>query len=450
MSSNMTVADESRPCRRGSLRRAGIGLALAVLVACVLAACGGSSGGSGGSGKGSIEFAAFDPFSGPDAAFGPEQMAGCAPAAKMIEADGGILGHKTVTCKAVDTRGDPADAIPAARNLLATASGLAAIIGPSSDESSATVPVFNSSHIPVFANTGQALFDHSTYSYFWRPFPADDANGYAIALWAYQKGYRRAAAVFGTDISSQGAEKTAVSAFKTLGGQVVLTQNIPLDQSSYRTEVTQLMSAHPQVIFHEADPQTSSTYLSQLKQLGGLIPIVGSSGTAEAPWVKAVSRSIGKADFDKLNFSSESYAPAAGPAWSTFHNAVLADAAQIQKPLSQWFTDAYAMGGYDSVNIVALAMIASNSTSPSVFNSRIQAITTPRPGAVKVYSFAQGKAALAKHEQIQYVGASGVLDFNKWHNSNGDFELLGYVNGTTQHVVATYTPADVARLVPSR
>src|SRR5262249_26772965 len=154
---------------------------------------------------------------------------------------------------------------------------------------------FNSQHVPTFANTGQALFDHSKFPYFWRPFPADDANGLVMALWAYQKGYRRAAAVFGTDISSQGAEKTAVKAFKALGGNVVVTQNVPLDQPSYRTEVTQLLAAHPQVIFHEADPQTSSTYFSQLKQLGGLIPIIGSSGTAEAPWVKAVSKSIGAA-----------------------------------------------------------------------------------------------------------------------------------------------------------
>jgi branched-chain amino acid transport system substrate-binding protein len=417
----------------------------AALLAPVIAGCGGTSS-SGGAKGGPIEFAAFDPFSGPDAAFGPEQVAGCAPAAKMIEQNGGILGHKTVTCVGVDTRGDPADAVPAARSLLASASGLAAIIGPSSDEASATVPIFNGARVPSFANTGQALFDHSKFQYFWRPFPADDANGYVMALWAYQKGYRRAAAVFGTDISSQGAEKTVIKAFQALGGQIVVTQNIPLDQSSYRTEVTQLRSANPQVIFHEADPQTSATYFSQLKQLGGLFPIMGSSGTAEAPWVKAVSKSIGTAAFDKYNFTSESYAAATGPAWSVFHDALLADATQVQKPLSQWFTDAYAMGGYDSVNIVALAMLASKSTDPSVFNRYIQGITAPAAGAVKVYSFAQGKAALAKHERIQYVGATGVLDFNKWHNSNGDFEVLGYVNGTTQKLVATYTPADVAPL----
>jgi branched-chain amino acid transport system substrate-binding protein len=440
----MKPADRATATLPGMGRRIGLGLLVGCLLALVLAACGSSSGGAGKTGP--IEFAAFDPFSGPDAAFGPEQMAGCAPAARMIEAGGGILGHKTVTCNAVDTRGDPADAVPAARNLLATASGLATIIGPSSDESSATVPIFNSRHIPTFANTGQALFDHSPFQYFWRPFPADDANGNVMALWAYQKGYRRAAAVFGTDISSQGAEKTAISAFKALGGQIVITQNIPLDQSSYRTEVTQLSAAHPQVIFHEADPQTSSTYFSQLKQISGLIPIIGSSGTAETPWVKAVSRSIGTAPFDKYNFSSETYAPATGPAWSTFHSAILADASQVEKPLSQWFTDAYAMGGYDSVNIVALAMLDAHSTDPTVFNNYIQSITAPSPGAVKVYSFAEGKSALAKHQKIQYIGASGVLDFNKWHNSNGVFEVLGYVNGTTKKVVATYTPADVAPL----
>lgn len=426
---------------RGNVARTAV--LAGVVMALLLAGCGGSS--SGGAAKGGpIEFAAFDPFSGPDAAFGPEQIAGCSPAAKLIEQNGGILGHKTVTCVAVDTRGDPADAVPAARNLLATASGLAAIIGPSSDESSAVVPIFNSRHIPSFANTGQAAFDRTTFQYFWRPFPADDANGNVMALYAYRRGYRRAAAVFGTNISSQGAERTVISAFKALGGQIVATQNIPLDQSSYRTEVSQLIAAHPDVIFHEADPQTR-TYLSELQQLGGLIPIMGSSGTAEAPWVKAVSKSIGIAAFDKYNFTSQSYAAATGPAWSAFHSALLADSGQVQKPLSQWFSDAYSMGGYDSVNIAALAMLDANSTDPSVFNGHIQAITTPRPGAVKVYSFAQGKAAIARHEKIQYVGAIGVLDFNKWHNSNGDFEVLGYVNGTTQKLVATYTPADVAQ-----
>src|ERR1700747_672624 len=85
-----------------------------------LAACGshsstsGSACSSGSSGTGPLTFAVFNPFSGPDASFGPEQLAGCIPAAAAINAVGGILAHKKIVCKTADSRGDPGDAVAAA------------------------------------------------------------------------------------------------------------------------------------------------------------------------------------------------------------------------------------------------------------------------------------------------------------------------------------------------
>src|SRR5947209_1219041 len=89
--------------------------------ALVLNSCGGS--GTPGSsstgadtGTSSLSFAAFQSFSGPDASFGPEQIAGCAPAARAIVVAGGVLRHKQVSCSVTDDRGDPADAVPAAQS----------------------------------------------------------------------------------------------------------------------------------------------------------------------------------------------------------------------------------------------------------------------------------------------------------------------------------------------
>ena len=56
----------------------------------------------------------FNPFTGPDAAFGPEMVGGCIPAIQQINAAGGVLGHR-MSCVQEDTRGDPADAVPAAQ-----------------------------------------------------------------------------------------------------------------------------------------------------------------------------------------------------------------------------------------------------------------------------------------------------------------------------------------------
>jgi len=409
----------------------------------MLAACGShSSAGPGGAGgSGALTFAVFNPFSGPDASFGPEQLAGCIPAAAAISAAGGILGHKMVTCKTADSRGDPADAVPAAEQLISTTPSLVGVLGPSSDEASATVPLFNRAHIPMFADTGQAVFNHSSFTYFYRITPPDDAVGYAMAVYAHQKGYPTAAAVFGNDISSQGSLPTVVSGFKKLGGKIVLVQRIPLDQSSYRTEVSALIAAHPDVIFTEADPQTSATYFAEMKQFGNVGPFIGTDGTTQPPWLKAVGHAVGIPNLKRLYVGAQPYAPTTGVPYQLWLSEITAVKSQVSQPASQWYGDSYSMAAWDSVNLMALAMEAAKSTDPSVFRPWIVKLTSPSPSAVVVHDFAQGKAALSHGKTIQYVGATSVISFDRWQNSPGAFEIVSS-DGSTK--VATYTAAQIA------
>jgi ABC-type branched-subunit amino acid transport system substrate-binding protein len=432
---------------RGQLPHAGrrtLGVALlAVLpVALTLTACGsrGSAGGGPGA-QGPLTFAVFNPFSGPDASFGPEQLAGCTPAAAAIDAAGGILGHKKVACKTADSRGDPADAVPAAEQLIATTSSLVGVLGPSSDEASATVPLFNRAHIPMFADSGQAVFNHSAFSYFYRITPPDDAVGYAMAVYAHQKGYATAAAVFGNDISSQGSLPTVVAGFRKLGGKIVLTQKIPLDQSSYRTEVSALTAAHPEVIFTEADPQSSATYFSEVKQLGRLGPFIGTDGTTQPPWLKAVGHAVGAANLKRYYVGAQPFAPTTGVPYQLWLAQIKAVKSQVTQPASQWYGDSYSMAAWDSINLTALAMVAAKSTSPAVFRPWIVKLTRPSAGAVVVHDFAQGKAALAQGKTIQYVGATGQITFDRWQNSPGAFEIVSS-DGSTK--VATYTASQIS------
>ena len=395
-----------------------IGVAAVALTATACA----SSAGSGGSASSSspVVVGEFNPFSGADAAFGPEMVAGCVPAARLINADGGVLG-RPVNCVQEDTRGDPADAVPAAQKMMATETSLLGVLGPSSDEALATVPLLNQGQVPMFVDTGQAVFDHSAYPYFWRITPADDVKGYALALWAHQAGYTKAAAVFGNDAGAQSDVPTLVKAFLGLGGTIVYNKPFALDQSSYRTEIETILAAHPQVIFTEVDPQTAATFLSELQQLNGLIPVIGTEVTLQAPWIKAVSGAIGATAMDKYFTGMQPYAPTSGPAWQAFNKSLLASAAQVPKP-AQWNNDPYSMTYYDGVNVMALAATAAKSTSPAVFNRYIMKVTEPGAGKVVVYTYAEGVAALKAGKQIQYVGAGGPIVFNAWHNSTGAFE----------------------------
>src|SRR6202007_230506 len=80
---------------------------------------------------------------------------------------GGVLAHK-LSCKGVDTRGDPADAVPATTQMFATTSNLALVIGCTSDEAASVVPIINSRKMVSFCMTGQSEFDSVHFPYFYR------------------------------------------------------------------------------------------------------------------------------------------------------------------------------------------------------------------------------------------------------------------------------------------
>jgi ABC-type branched-subunit amino acid transport system substrate-binding protein len=411
----------------------------------IVAACGSTT--AGATPKtytGALTFASFNPFTGPDASFGPEMAAGCIPAANLINQAGGILGHQT-QCIAVDTRGDPADAVPAAQQMIATNPNLVGMNGPSSDEALATVPIIDRAHILMFADSGQAAFDRSNYKYFYRLTPPDDAAGVAMAVYAFKKGYRRGAAVFGSDLSSQGNVPNLLSAFRKLGGTIVANQTLTLDQSSYRTEVTALVAANPDVIFTEADPQTDAAYLSQLQQLHGLIPVVGTQPTVQPPWAAAVGGAIGKANLAKYFAGAQPYSTSQGPAWMVYNTALLASGSTVPKP-EQWSQDPYTETDYDAIVLMALAMLEAKTPDPAFFNAFIPAVVGNAPGATEVHSYKEGMDAIAAGHKINYVGAGGPISFDQYRNSTGAFELVGYApDGSNPHLDVV-TASEIAKL----
>jgi endonuclease/exonuclease/phosphatase family metal-dependent hydrolase len=69
-------------------------------------------------------------------------------------------------------------------------------------------------------------------------------------------------------------------------------------QPTYLSSVRKVIAAHPRVIMTESDATTGGTFFGELKQLGGLMPIIGTEATFTAPWLTAVKGSLGSA-FEK-------------------------------------------------------------------------------------------------------------------------------------------------------
>src|SRR6185437_13934290 len=213
---------------------------------------GGGSGGSGAKASAGSVLTVADvaPFTGTDAALGPTYLVSCDAATNAIDAAGGVLGHH-LNCKSVDTRGDPADAVPAVHQMYASGSP-SLIIGCTSDEAASVVPVFGANKTVSFCMTGQAEFDHVKFPYFYRLVPPDLSESYAMTVIAKNLGYRKIALAFGNDIGSQTFVQPATAAIAKAGLSVVANETLDLNATTFRTEAEKIGAAHPDAIMTEA------------------------------------------------------------------------------------------------------------------------------------------------------------------------------------------------------
>jgi ABC-type branched-subunit amino acid transport system substrate-binding protein len=406
--------------------------AAAVALVGGLAACGGSSHASGGgTATGTLAFADVAPFSGADAALGPTYLVSCEGAVTAINQAGGVLGHK-VSCTSADTRGDPADAVPAVGSLFNRTKNLELVIGCTSDEAATVVPVINSHKTVMFCMTGQSEFDHVHYPYFYRLVPPDLAESYAMTVIAQSLGYHKIALAFGNDIGSQTFVQPAEAAIAKAGLSLVANETLDLNATTFRTEAEKIIQAHPDAIMTEALGSADPTLFAEIKQLNGgkVIPIIGTSAAISPAFYQAAARAVGAAAFT-ANFHADNLVTAtSGPAYQAFTQALLAVKGKVSSAqtgnFSTYFTAPGAVHLYDGMNLAALAMIAAGSTDVAKWQPFITSIGDGVPGSVVVNSFAQGVRELKAGKKIRYVGPGGPTSFDAFHDSPGIFQIDTY------------------------
>jgi branched-chain amino acid transport system substrate-binding protein len=413
---------------------------LVALLALVAAGCGSSSsssasngsssgGSSGSSGGSSLTVADVAPFTGTDGALGPTYLVSCDAATSAINGAGGVLGHQ-LNCKSVDTRGDPADAVPAVHQMYASTSNLGLVIGCTSDEAASVVPVFSANKTVSFCMTGQSEFDHVKFPYFYRLVPPDLSESYAMVAIAQQHGYKRIALAFGNDIGSQTFVGPAIAAIKRAGMTLVANETLDLNATTFRTEAAKIVGAKPDVIMTEALGPTEASFLTEVKQLNGgkMIPVIGTSATISPDWYKSVSAAVGASTLASNFYADNLVTETSGPAFNAFSTAMFAEKGKVGSTgnFATYLTAPGAVHLYDGINLAALAMVAAHSTSPSAFMPYIIKFGNGTPGAMVVNSFAQGAAALKQGKQIRYEGPGGPTSFDAYHDSAGLFQVDTY------------------------
>jgi branched-chain amino acid transport system substrate-binding protein len=454
------AAGDHRPAPGSRIRRQRparfLAVAAAAALGLVLAACGssGSSGTAASSASPSagakLTVADVAPFSGPDAALGPTYLASCYGATSAINAAGGVLGHM-LTCKSVDTRGDPADAVPAVNQMFASTPSLALVIGCTSDEAASVAPIINNHKMAMFCMTGQSEFDHTHFPYFYRLVPPDLEESYAMTVIAKQLGYKRIALAFGNDIGSQTFIQPAIAALKKAGITLTTNQSLDLKATTFRTEAAAIVQSHPDAIMTEALGSADPTLFSEIKQLNGgkIIPIIGTSAAISPAFFKASAAAVGGSAFASNFHADNLVVLSSGPAYQAFSKALLSQQGKVPGATGNFTTYLSAPGGvhlYDGMNLAALAMIMSKSTNPSVYGPDIVKIGDGVAGATVCYSFAQCAPLVKAGKAVKYVGPGGPTSFDSFHDSTGIFQIDTYTPSGQVKTVGTISPAQLRAL----
>lgn len=373
------------------------------------------------------------PFTGPRSDLGAAIVQGSKAAQLAVNDAGGILGRELVL-DAADTLGDAADAVPAINKLIG-ADHVVVIIGPETSEYFAVRPIFTRFKIPDEMQGGDVSLDHETNPYFWRNSPSDSVLGVAMALYAYKKGYRTAAVMMYTEESAQTLKGPIVNAFKKLGGKIVADVNIQGGQTSYRSEVLKLIAAHPQVIFTQTDPASAAVLFSNFKQLNNLaIPFIGSDLTGGDDYLKAITYSA--AHDHLISVYGTSVEGKGNDVFVQYYHKLYPG----KEPLAN------ANYAYDAVISAALAIEKARSTDGLKINAAMMQVTDP-PGT-KCYDYADCLKLLRAGTKINLEGASGTLDYNKYHNVFGPYGAFQVDLQGKENQIASMSEEELAKAAP--
>ena len=411
----------------------------ACAAAILLAACASSSTGASGGGtaapSGTITYGVLSCFTGRLASLGQAMAQGAKVAQSEINSAGGVLGHK-VALVTGDTSCDVADGVTATNQMLTK--NVSGVIGPETQEINGVEPILDAQHIVDEFQGGDTARDHQKDPYFFRDSPSDSQLGVAMALYAHNKGYKRAVMLFYSDPAAQTFLKPVSQTFTKLGGTILKTIIVTPDQTSYLSQVRAAIAVHPQVIFTQEDPPTAAVLFREFKQLGGgSIPWVGTDVTSGSDYLKAIGYPTAHATLTSV-FGTSVVGTASSDFLSLFNKLY-----PSQKSVGPLANANYA---YDAVISLALADDYAKTTNGTTVAHDMTKVTNP-PGTA-CYTYASCLHLLKAGTKINYEGASGSLDYNKFNNTFGPYGAFQSTLTGVEKQVTVMTANQLAAATP--
>ncbi|MGB3614412.1 MAG: ABC transporter substrate-binding protein [Elainellaceae cyanobacterium] len=357
---------------------------------------------------------------------------------ETVNACGGVLGQP-VEIIAEDSQTEPS-AGASAMTKLAEVDKVGGVVGAAASSiSSAAVDIAVRNRIvqispastsPVFTERAK---NGEFNGYWFRTAPPDTFQGDALAQLARDRGFETVAVLAINNDYGNGLVDSFSSAFKALGGTVANGANPTLytpDAATVDSEVSAAFSGSPDAVLLIAYPETGSLILKSAFEQGLLessTEIILTDGMKD----DGIAELIGQtADGSYIISGVFGTAPSStGPAIDSF--------TQTYQDAFDRVPSVFDPNTWDAAALIVLAAEAAQSATGSDIQASVAEVANP-PGQA-VSDVCEGLALLREGEDIDYQGASGVVDLDEQGDVVGSYDIWSIAEDGTLEVTETVT-----------
>jgi ABC-type branched-subunit amino acid transport system substrate-binding protein len=327
---------------------------------------------------------------------------------------------------------DETSAIPgveAARTLV-NVERVAAVIGAAA--SGVTIPIAESvsipNQVPQISNASTSplitfLPADEGKDFLFRTCPSDALQGVILGKIAAEEGYKKAAVFWVNNAYGQGLMERFKEAFENRGGKVVAS--VPHDEKpapTYVSELRQLMQSKPDVMLALGYPGQATVYLKEFFEAGynETTDLLFCDGTKSVQMPEALGPE------NLAGFIGTAPGTVAGTSLTNFERDYKAMFGELP-PLP------YMTNFYDGIVVAALAAAACEAQKKPIngvnLRNNLRFVSNP-PGetiTAGVDSIKKALKLLKEGKDINYEGAAGSVDFDKYGDVVTPIEIWKYV-----------------------
>jgi branched-chain amino acid transport system substrate-binding protein len=376
--------------------------------------------------EGPIAIGVLSPMTGSLAAFGPYLTNACELAKDHVNKAGGPLGRELKLIHR-DSQTDPTAAVDAATKLV-TIDKVPAIVGgfSSAVALAAARPVIDNQVVMICtAATSPEITFLDDNDFVFRATIANDAKGVAQAKVAKAIGINRASTIYVNNAYGLALTEHFEKEMKQLGGSVPAAVPYDHGKPSYASEIEKATKGDPDAVFLIGYVEDGITILRQMIGLGYKGKLLLGDGMKSPDIIQKIGAKYleGASGVAPTSFSTDSR--------KFFEE-------EYKKKFNEAPGKPFMDGAYDATIAIALAIHKAGKATGVAIRDNLRAVTNPPGEEISAAELKRAFALISEGRKINYQGASGVFDFDKygstftaieiWKVENGKFKTVTKVN----------------------